>query len=799
MNSKKLITLLVLTTLLIGLVPVIPVSGAVLDTEFIDVENDDKSAWDVDNVGSIGADIPKGEKGHDIYIFGPDDSVASGYEVMIYWDKITDWDGTQGHLNTTEVDSDGGFEIWFEVPEDEAGKHYIWITATDQETKVSFRFDVVPDCDLESSSGLVGDRVYVDFWGFDNNEDIGILFVSDLHWWNWNTDPVGPETLDTGDGDETDFDDTVSEGMIVPGTFVITLEDQYGNPAGALAIDDGTHNIIDNNGGDNYDIEDGSINYITGEWEIEFSTANPYVTLPDGWDMIVNYDVWEELEDDTYILASNGQTDAKGSWENRRITIPDDANEGTYYVYGIDGDNHTAYDDFTIGAVITVEPDEAEVGEVIEVDGEGFDPNQYFRVYLIKGSKEWECHVIDADEDANKTDNDGEFNVEVVVPKGKDVDDDYEIEVRCTDTVSEDFEITGLAEIEVDPDFGPQGSRITVTGENFARSSDAEITLELWDDMGYVVGIETEIEIESDGSFEEQVRVPTETDGEYDIVAYVTEDDDGGFNIVDEVTFRIGTMLVLLSEDSGVTGEKIILTGSGFSLNGEWNATMGDVTIFEDVEVSDEGILKEGGETPAFLVPQLEPGVYTITVYDVDEEISVEVDFEVEEGVYLELSTYTAPNKYNVTINGWNLPEVDGTENTVETLEWVIYNETDEWDMDVKQFGPTKGVAEAELNGTGFYNDAWWIVLEDDDLDLGVYWVNASIETTSDLEYLVQFEFTVSEVHSSIEPRKATFRIGDTVSFKVQHSFGGQAGEDIAAGKIKVYDPDGSLYWAAGI
>jgi hypothetical protein len=223
---------------------------------------------------------------------------------------------------------------------------------------------------------------------------------------------------------------------------------------------------------------------------------------------------------------------------------------------------------------------------------------------------------------------------------------------------------------------------------------------------------------------------------------------------------------------------------------------MGDVTIFEDVEVSDEGILKEGGETPAFLVPQLEPGVYTITVFDVDEEISVEVDFEVEEGVYLELSTYTAPNKYNVTINGWNLPEVD-TENTVDTLDWVIYNETDEWDMDVKQFGPTKGVAEAELNGTGFYNDAWWIVLEDDDLDLGVYWVNASIETTSDLEYLIQFEFTVGEVHSSIEPRKATFRIGDTVSFKVQHSFGGQASEDIDSGKIKIYDPDGSLYWAA--
>jgi hypothetical protein len=805
MNSKKLITLLVLTTMLIGLVPVMPVRGAILDADVIDVENDDKAVWSADAVGT--GNVPKGEKGHDIYVFGPADQVASGYEVMIYWDKIQDWDGEQGHLNTTDVDSDGGFEIWFDVPEAEAGNHYVWITATDQETKVSFKFEVVPDCDLESSSGLIGDRVYVDFWGFDNNEDIGILFVADdagdpPHQSLWNTASKGPETLDTGDGEETEFDDTVTEGMIKPGSFVITLLDDYGAGAGALAADNGHHKIIDTVN-DVRNVE-GNIDYITGEWDIEFDTTSPNVTLADGWRMIVTYEVWDELEDNTYILASNGQTDALGSWENRRINIPDDADEGLYYVFGIDGDNHTAYDDFTIGAVISLETDIAPVGEVVEVKGEGFDYPEDFRVYMTKGSKEWECHVIGADDatPANTTDDDGEFRVEVVIPQVKDEDDDYELEVRGDfNTVSEDFEITDLAEVSVDPDFGPQGSRITVSGENFAQSSDAEITIELWDSDGAtrIVGIEEEVELDSDGSFEETTRVPTETDGEYKIKAFVTADDDGGFNIADTVSFRIGTMLVLLSEDSGVTGEKIILTGSGFSKNGEWNATIGGITIFEDAETNIDGILKENDETPAFLVPQLEPGIYTITVFDVDEEISVDVDFEVEESVYLELSTYTAPNKYNLTINGWNWPEVDGEENTVDEIEWVIYNETDDWDMDVRMHHPTNptGDVVAYLNGSGFYNDAWWIVLEDDDLDLGVYTINATIETTSDLEYTAQFEFTVGEVHESISPRKATFRLGDTVSFKVQHSFGGQSSEDIAAGSIKVYDPDGSLYWAA--
>jgi hypothetical protein len=96
-----------------------------------------------------------------------------------------------------------------------------------------------------------------------------------------------------------------------------------------------------------------------------------------------------------------------------------------------------------------------------------------------------------------------------------------------------------------------------VTGENFAQI-DADVSIELWEsDMSSkVVGIEDGVEIESDGSFEVEVRVPTETDGEYKVYAYVEADDDGGFGIDDDTSFRIGTMLVLLSEDSGVTGEK---------------------------------------------------------------------------------------------------------------------------------------------------------------------------------------------------------------------------------------------------
>jgi hypothetical protein len=88
MNRKKLITLLILTTMLLAMVPFAPVAKADLVAANIDITNDDKAAWSAPPLAD-----PQGEKGHDIQIEGDAGSVASGFEVLVYWDKIQDWDG----------------------------------------------------------------------------------------------------------------------------------------------------------------------------------------------------------------------------------------------------------------------------------------------------------------------------------------------------------------------------------------------------------------------------------------------------------------------------------------------------------------------------------------------------------------------------------------------------------------------------------------------------------------------------------------------------------------------------------
>jgi len=768
-------------TLLLGMIPTSYAAVELTKTGMV-ITNDDTGNF-IDETGAGSYDNINGTYGDLIIIEGPADSVSSGYEVNLYWDKIATWNGEKGFLNTTEVDDDGGYEIWFEVPEGDVGTHQLWITATDQSTTLRIEFYLRPSADGSASSGLAGDKVYVDLFGFDDNKDVAILFALDFDETTWNVDSEDNELLDTGDASETDFDGTLANTLVVNGTLSIQVADVE------IAADDGAGNIVDTNGVDAYTVDDGSINYVTGEWELEFGAA------PAAVDIDADYDFIDELEDDTYVLVSSGETNTLGSFLNKKVTIPSNADEGDYYLIGYDGDGNTAYADFEIGAVIYLSDDEGVVGQVVEVEGMGFANDAAYAIILV-GDVDYECLVVDSD-DAPVTDGEGKFKVDIIIPSVDD-EDDYEIRVDCgADHPLADFEVTELSSIDVDPQFGPQGSKVTVTGTNFPQQSGVDVYIELYDDAGwtYVADID-DTETKSDGTFSIECIVPTENDDPYQVFAYADfTADDGNYSVWAVEDFRIGTILVLLSDDEADVGDDIVLTGNGFSEGGEWNATFGDIVIFDEVETDNSGRLKdsgEGGDTPVFYVPQVDPGDYVITVWDVDEEIVVQVDFTVVEGLELEFSTYEAPNEYNVSISGWNLPEEDALE-----IEWVMYNETEEWDMNV-----SIGIGLAKIDAAigardldaGDY-EGWFRVIDDETLSMGTYTINGTITTDNDQEYFVQFEFVIGDQHEYIAPRKSTFRIDDAVSFIIQHSFGGDAKKDYDQSTVTVYDPDGEVYW----
>jgi hypothetical protein len=787
MNSKKAITLLVLATLVFSMVPSVQFASAELLAGDIDYVNDDTGS------------TTSGEKGHTIKVEGEADSVSSGYEVNIYWDKIQSWNGEKGLLNTTEVDDDGGFKIWFDVPESTEGEHNLWFTATDQSTTARIDFTVLSDCDVSRSSGLAGDKVYVDLWGYDDNQDISIMFVADdgggdpIAVADWGQAVGADANIETYDVDEDEYDGTLSNGMIEPGTVVFTADN------GQIYADDDSDGKLYNDAGPVEQV--GTINYVTGEWTLDFATTTGANKPADNDEIDAAYDYMEDdaVGDDMFVLASSGESNDLGSWENKRVTIPAEAAVGQYHLVGMDGKGNWASDDFKIGAVIYLSVEEGPVGTKVEIDGEGFAVDTEVTCTIERNAEVVDVHIIDSegvDAGDDKTSGTGVFNFECIIPQTSKADDDWEIVVDDgIGTAAADFEITDLAEISVDPDFGPQGSTVTVSGINFPAVKGTDVALTLTTAGGVHVANIDDVETDSDGSFEIDVTVPTENDDTYKIKATVEDDADGAFNIDDSEEFRIGTILILMSKDEAVVGDKIVLTGNGFTDGGEWNATFGDIEIFTEEDVSGTGLLKMNGgaDTPEFFVPQLEPGDYVITVWDADAEIMIETDFTISEYTTLDFSTYEAPNEFNVSIDGWYWPEVDGVLNTIDDITFVLWNETDEWDMDVRQLGDP-GVA-ATLNATGYFVDAWWMVPDSDTLSKGTYHVNATIETDNDQAYEMFLDFVIGDVYASITPRKSTFRLADTVNFNVEHSFGGQAAQEVDTSSINVYDPSGNLYW----
>ncbi|GAI21817.1 unnamed protein product, partial [marine sediment metagenome] len=167
---------------------------------------------------------------------------------------------------------------------------------------------------------------------------------------------------------------------------------------------------------------------------------------------------------------------------------------------------------------------------------------------------------------------------------------------------------------------------------------------------------------------------------------------------------------------------------------------------------------------------------YDIIISDTDEN-EMTVEFRVTAVTEVTLDPAMAPNKYNLTIEGCNFADkVD------EEVEFVLYNATDEWDMDVYQ---NKAGDDPVKTGKDGNFTGWWLVLEDDTLSLGDYTINV----TGYDDFFVQVPFSVVEARVSVAPRKPLFDRGDTIQFNVKNDF------DFIDSYMKIWDPDDNLYW----
>ena len=750
--TKRAVPILIMAIMALSVLSVLPVHAVVTIDNILDQE----APFPV---------ITSGDYGDDLSAVGS--GVTAGVDINLYWDAVkATWDGEKGLLNSTESDSDGTFDIWFEVPEAVVGKHYLWVKDTDTGDTASIAFTVYSRTSCPTT-GLHKDSIEVKGYGFDDEVGVAIILLEDtLTLVTAPATSVTNEEIETGDGVEDDFEDLdLEEIPVKPGTVTVTDGVETFTDAGR----DGK--LTGDLGGT------GSIDYVVGEIDVDFNTAPA-----DGVDITCDYEYFEDIDDTVYVLSKTVESDEVGSWK-KKVTVPKEAemDYGQYNIFGYDDKGNEDEDDFKIGAGITIDIDEGPTGTVVKITGEGFDPTAEVDqgdVFMMDSTDTIDCYVIDAPVDVQS---DGDLKVEVVIPSVPDWDDYDVIGIEVgADSDEEDFDIVGDAEIEVDPAHGQPGDTISIYGYNFTQINGEEVTVELWDEdlIAMVVDID-DFEVDDDGTFSDEFEVPAVETGTYYLVAYQEDEDGVPYNIDTMVSeteekFVVGFLFVTLSDYEGPTGSEVTIRGTGLTENGDWNATIGDVAIFEDEPVDSRGRI-----TGTFYVPTLDVDEYKIKVTDMDAEIEIEVEFEVDNKTVVYLDPEMAPNEYNVTIEGYYFAQIEGGD-----LDFEIYNETKELTMDV--YHTFKGAKKTvvSLNENGNFT-AWWEVPDDDELSLGQYTINV----TDEEDLIAQFAFTIGEEYQAISPRKTQFAIGETVGFVIKGSFA----EDDSY--IDVWDPAGDLYW----
>ena len=783
--------------------------------------------------------LAKGDYGDTVIVTGKDGEIPAGSDIILYWDGLVAWDGEKGVLNATaKALPSGNYEVWFEVPEAVAGSHYVWIYSDALDDQESAEFEVVPLIKLSQSSGLEDERVTVKGHGFGDEADADIFFEEEIAGGFFETGGDGAATwtdtqLHIGDGsakltssggpqDEwTNYARVAVPGgnikfstvtspsywfrYLGPDVFafpylILALADvPSGAPSAWIVLDvpnagwsppEGVWTQWDLSKLDAWHAAKPDVPYFKtgtlatlkndaefmnmyvvaakvaiGEWSVGHGPTTAYID-----------DI--EISGITYHLEppiKETGADELGSFETS-FRVPE-GSDGAYKVTAYDEKGNRDWADFRVGACISLDLDEGPSGTVVTIDGRGFiDAEAVVIDNIAVCGVTWVGTGIAI---MPVPDAGGEFEYEVVIPTVKAGDHDIVVEYSggISGTVDASFEVTGTTAIELTPEYGSPGDKMTMEGFNFTHIEGTKVKLSI---LGTDYTNWKTFETNRYGEFSESVSIPTLDDDDY---IYSLEDE-YGLKATDE--FRIGFMVVIISPDEVATGELVTIMGRGFKKGGDWNATLDDDTFLVEGDVDpDDGTLME-----TFTMPTVPVGEYEVIVWDMDAEIKIIEDMEITDTTTVTLDPSSAPVTYNVTVEGRFFSQDDSD------IEWVIYNVTaagevdEDWDLGVlarkgveEPLEPWKYKAIAVTTTDEGNFTAWFEV--PDDLGLGEYLINATDD--NNLFYQATFAVTKSKLYVSV--RKDSYRIGEAVGFDIRSSFPDEY-------TIEIYDPADTLYWS---
>jgi len=739
---KKIISSLITTLLIISILTLPPSIVAATDDDLIDETS-----------------LSSGPIGVTVTVNGTTDvKINSTFPVKIYWSVQAQLPSQAGYgygysiqytklLATVDSPADPTksnktYEVDVTVPHvSDPGTYYI--VAWQDENNDTYvddgewdyeAFDV--EAGIYPTSGTVGSEVTVGGWATPG----GLVLV----YWDYITD-------------ENKLGETNAKG---DGSFSLTVT------IPEAPYESATHYIIVK------DSETGQSLFSTSFTINPKITVDPKTALPG--DTVTVDGTGFAAEQEITLTMSNGtswsetlttspstvETDANGSF-SCTFEVPSGLKYMDYTVTATDEDGNSDDATLTVGATITLSPDEGPTGTIVTITGRGWDDvSAGTEVTVTMGGME--CPVVDT----IKVSADGTFEGEFIVPT---LDVGTYTVTATADSISGtlDFEVTGTTSITLSPISGAPDSSVTIEGVNFTAQADVEVTI----DFGPIEEVAT-AKTNSTGGFLTTVTVPPLTPRTEPY--YVNATDANGLNAT--ATFRVALTTLAVSPSSGPTGTKVLIVGGGFTPDADFN-----VTIDGTLMVDGTGTLDSDGNVPGstyVYVPTVPVGEYTITVMD-EEGVTATASFEVTETTEVVLTPSSAPQGYNVTIelNYFTAENKTG-------IELKIYNVTADgeiyWEKDLSTLGDftaASGYEAVKTNETGSFKATFVVPTS---LALGDYYINA----TDDNDLYAQTSFSVVEPTVIVYTGADEYMPGDTVAFFAKCTF------DYADQVINVYTPE---------
>ena len=417
MRTKRAISILLITTMLLALIPYTITVSAINVPE---VYNE---------AGTILA-INEGiviTPGTTLNVTGG--GVTSGSSVSIYWDTV----GAAYEVNVTTGKPNGKYSCFIDVPETALGNHYVWVRdGMTSSTASSARLYVNQTISVDPSSGLVGDPIEVTGKGFAGSEDVIIWFSNTQVSTSFDTNSAGSFVAS--------FD--VPSGHIY-GTYQIMAN--VSNAVANTTFTVGASIIVDKDSGPS-----GMVLKITGRG---FGNS---VTIEDKkWNVTINMggNSWQMFTRD----GSSWSTSGTGTFTTY-VIVPSVA-KGDYTVNVTDGpvSLNTAYDKFEVDGTtdVTLSQDYGTPGTVVTVTGSNYTQVSGTSVTITIGG---------VTQGSTTTDANGDWSIPVSLPA---LGLGAKYDVWGNDTRNNNGSksiLIALIMLQLNVAVGPVGSNFTLSG-----------------------------------------------------------------------------------------------------------------------------------------------------------------------------------------------------------------------------------------------------------------------------------------------------------------------------------------------